>query len=84
MRKCLSASPVRRVFPARPTDAHNVPDFRDNQHFGLKISKTRAIMREFGQKTRGKFAKRADFSMKNQFSAKATVRRVRPVDGERP
>jgi hypothetical protein len=49
-----------------------VPDFRDNQYFGLKISKTRAIMREFRQKTRGKFAKCADFSMENQSAAEGT------------
>jgi hypothetical protein len=48
-----------------------VPDFRDKQHFGLKISKTGAIMREFRQKTRGKFAKCANFSMKNQSAADA-------------
>jgi hypothetical protein len=74
MRKCLSASPVRQGLPAGPLNAQNVPDFRDNQGFCLKISQTSAIMREIRQKTRGKFAKIAKFSLADQPHAGSCVR----------
>jgi len=70
MRKCLSASPVRQVLPARLLDAHNVPDFHNKQQFRLKISKTTAIMRQFRQKTRGKSPISAIFSTPLRVCAK--------------